>query len=205
MTIDKTQAVAFLVALGFAKAPEWDDDKLKERLDKVPTKVEEEEVPEGFEDLYKALVDSDADEPIEFGKAKGKKSKKTAVKKEPKPAAKKADAPAKDDTPPMQTKKTAVKKEPKPAAKKADAPAKAKKESTPAKTVERDAFGSKVGTISAKINAVLGEEWDDEANLASEAGITLDQARGRLYYAQQEGLIECRRLVQYRLVKKSKK
>ena len=176
MTIDKTQAVAFLVALGFAKAPEWDDDKLKERLDKVPTKVEEEEVPEGFEDLYKALVDSDADEPIEFGKAKGKKSKKTAVKKEPKPAAKKADAPAK-----------------------------AKKESTPAKTVERDAFGSKVGTISAKINAVLGEEWDDEANLASEAGITLDQARGRLYYAQQEGLIECRRLVQYRLVKKSKK
>lgn len=194
--VDKAKAVAFLVALGFAKAPEWDDAKLKQRLDQVPSKVDEEDVPDGFESFYTSLVDSEADDPIEFGKPKkDKKGKAKAAKPAPAPApapakkgkakaAKKAEPP----TPPPAKEKKAAKPAP-----------------APAKTVERDAFGQRVGTISATINALLEPDWVDEQDIVKAAGVTLEQARGRLYYAEQEGVIECRRLVQYRLTSKAPK
>lgn len=68
----------------------------------------------------------------------------------------------------------------------------------------RDALGCKLGTISAKVDAVLLEdlgEWKDENEVAEAAGVTLDQARGRLYYAAEKKVFEYRRLIQYRVPK----
>ena len=188
MKIDKSKAIEFLVALGFSKAGEWDDAKIKERLGKVPNKVQDDEVPEGHKDIYGRLVNSAADDPIELtggSKSKGK-SPKSKKKAEKAPAEKRA--------------------EKAPAEKEVATPSKSKKkaEKAPAETIERDGYGSRVGSISAKVNTILVDDWVDEQTIALEAGVTLDQARGRLYYASQEGLIECRRLVQYRLVKKGK-
>ncbi len=177
MKIEKAQAIAFLVALGFSKAADWSDEKIIERLDKAPNKVNEEDVPEGFEELFGRLVNSTADDKIELVSGKGEKKAKKPTKEKP-----------------------AEKEEPK-----GKKPTKEKPAEKPtAKTAEHDEYGSRVGTISSKVNAVLADEWDDEEAIAKAAGVTLDQARGRLYYAAQEGVVEVRRLVQYRLKKQGK-
>lgn len=176
MKIDREKAVAFLTALAFPKASTWDDEKLVSRLAKVTDKVKEEEVPKGFGDLYSDLLAMD-----------GEKIELVAPKK---PAVKKAV----ENVTVTKTKNKAAKVE-------AKLPPK-KEKPADATSVERDEFGSKVGSISAKVNSALETDWKDEETIAEEAKVTLDQARGRLYYAQQEGVIEVRRLVQYRVVKK---
>lgn len=85
----------------------------------------------------------------------------------------------------------------KPAKKKSTKPAAAKATAS-AKKVERDDHGCRKGSIAAKVNAVVSGDWQTEQDIAKAAGVTLDQARGRLYYAAQENVMEHRRLVQYR-------
>ena len=75
----------------------------------------------------------------------------------------------------------------------------------PVKKVERDSFGCQLGTFSAKVNAIVSKEWQDEADIVKATGLTKDQARGRLYYAAEEGIFEYRRLIQYRLAPAAKK
>ena len=194
MKISKKDAVAFLVALGFKKAGEWEDEKILGRLKEAPNRIEKDKVPGDFHEIYDGLANSEGKVSLIGGAAPKaeKKEKPAKEKKEKAPKAEKAEKPAKA-----------------PKAEKKEKPAKEKKEKAPKaekkEPIERDDFGSRKGTISAKVNAILGDEWNDEVAIAKEAGVTLDQARGRLYYAQQEGVIECRRLVQYRLVKKGKK
>jgi len=191
MTVNKTQAVEFLVALGFAKAVGWKDELLVSRLGQLPSKIEEGEVPDGFEDLFEKISNSDPDEEITFEGAKKPKKKKAVTKAEPEPK--------KEKPKPIAKKKAPAKKEKsKPGAKKA-APAKVESE-----VVERDKFGSRVGTISAKVNGAITSEWKEGKEIAKELKISFTQARARLYHANQEGIVECRRLVQYRLAKKKK-
>jgi hypothetical protein len=203
MKINKTRAIEFLVAMGFAKAINWEDKVLISRLGQIPSKIDEEEVPEGFEDLYEQLSNSAKDEAIVF--EGDKKSKKKSAKKETQ-----KELPL--EAPPK--KKSAKKKEakPEPPAKKEKskpAPAKAKKEkSKPAKeetkSADRDKYGSRVGTISAKVNAAITSEWKQGEEIAKELKISFTQARARLYHCNQEGIVECRRRVEYRLVRKKK-
>ena len=123
--------------------------------------------------------------------AKKPKKKKAVTKAEPEPK--------KEKSKPVAKKKAPAKKEKsKPVAKKA-APAKVESE-----VVERDKFGSRVGTISAKVNGAITSEWKEGKEIAKELKISFTQARARLYHANQEGIVECRRLVQYRLAKKKK-
>lgn len=196
MTVNKTHAIEFLVSLGFAKAVNWEDELLVSRLGQIPSKIDEEEVDEKFQDLYADLANSDPDEPITFEGAK-KSKKKTAKKK----AVTKAE-PKKEKSKPVAKKEAPAKKE------KSKPVAKAKK-AKPAKpdsgeVVERDKFGSRVGTISARVNGAITSEWKEGKEIAKELGISFTQARARLYHANQEGIVECRRLVQYRLAKKKK-
>jgi hypothetical protein len=173
MKITKKDAVAFLVALGFSKAATWKPGKIKERLTQAPDKVAEDDVPEGFMDLYTKLGESGGT--IELTDTKPEKE--AAETKET----------------PMPKKEKETKKEAKKETKKAPA------------TAARDGYGCRMGSISQKVNSVVEGEWMTEQEIADAAKVTLDQARGRLYYAAQEGLMEHRRLVQYRLVKKPAK
>lgn len=212
MKVTKDRAIAFLLALGFSKAVDWEDDKILERFGKIPTKIDEDEVPEGFEKLYSEIANSPKDEAIEFGTAKKKRPSRAKPKKEvaekeaaPKPPTKKELA-AEKKAAAAASKKEAATAKPKAAEKAEKVDDKPKKVVAPVaakSAVERDSFGSKKGSISAKVNEQLSGEWVDELDIAKNADVTLDQARGRLYYAAAtEGILECRRLVQYRIVAK---
>jgi len=74
-----------------------------------------------------------------------------------------------------------------------------KEKTTPVRNV--DEFGCRVGTISNRVNRVLTKEWKDETVIAKEAGVSLEQARGRLYYGVQLGLFDAEKVVRYRLRK----
>jgi len=117
--------------------------------------------------------------------------------------AKKAAAPAKPKKVPATPKPAAPVKGAAAPAKAPKAPAKPKAPA-PAK-VEKDKFGCKVGTISADVNKVLSKQWQDEDEIAKAAGVSLDQARGRLYYAAEKKIIEYRRLIQYRIITPAEK
>lgn len=72
------------------------------------------------------------------------------------------------------------------------------------KNVRKDSMGSRVGSISNKVNSILLErknDWMDEREIANAAGVTLDQARGRLYYTTQAGITIKRVRVEYQLAK----
>ena len=180
MKIKKSQAVAFFLALGFGKATQWGEDKLKENLTKVPKKVTEAEVPKGFEDFYAGLVQSEGKvtlleepaSPQEEAAAEPKKSKKSKKERKAEKAEKKA----------------------------------AKSNGKPKKKIPelpRDHYGCREGTISFLVNAVMDKvpkgQWMTDREVAEKAGVSLDQARGRLYYAAEEGLLEHERAVRYRL------
>jgi hypothetical protein len=202
MTVNKTHAVEFLVSLGFAKAVNWEDELLVSRLGQIPSKIDEDEVDEKFQDLYSDLANSDPDEPITFEGAKKSKKKATKKKAVAKPAPEPKAKAKKEKSKPV------AKAKPAPAKKEKSKPVAKAKKAKPAKTesevVERDKFGSRVGTISAKVNGAITDEWKEGKEIAKELGISFTQARARLYHANQEGIVECRRLVQYRLAKKKK-
>lgn len=182
MKIKKADAVAFLVALGFEKATAYDDEKLLSRLGQVPTKVPRDEVPDEWVEIYDALG-------AEPGNIKLADVEPAKEEKEPKPS----DKPAAADKP-----------KDKPAA---DKPAKKKKRVKEKKEVERDSYGSMVGTVRHAIHAQFSTDWRTDVEMAKAAGVTLTQARLRIRQVQKEGGLEKRNLgVQYRLpAKKAKK
>lgn len=209
MKVKQSIAVALLVSLGFSKAGEWEVEKVEARINQVPDKVKRTAVPEEHQALYDELVANkgsvkigDAEEAARPAKAdkKSKRDHLPPLEPEAKPEKKKVKAPeAEAPAEPAKEKKS---KKPSKADKIAKA---AKAATTPSKKVERDAFGCAKGTISAKVNAVLTDEWQSEAEIAKAAKLDLDQARGRLYYAAEEEIIEYRRLIQYRLKPAGKK
>lgn len=195
MQIKKSVAVALMVALGFAKATGWSDEKLKDRLSKVPGHVGADEVPDEFKDTYQSLSEANGEIEVvndqegseDSPKSKSKKSKKEVTPEpEEKPKSKKKVA-----TPPPENPPPAKKKE--------------KKAAAPAKVVERDFMGCRVGTISANVNAALTSDWQSAEEIAKNAGVSLDQALGRLYFGRDEAIIEYRRLIQFRLPEGAKK
>lgn len=198
MKVQKTVAIAFLVALGFAKAETWDDEKIIDRLKQAPEKVAEGEAPEGHEELLKGLRAAKGAVTLEDSadakppKDEKKSEKPPKEKPEAAPKAKKTENPpkAKDSAP----------KPPKDKSAKPAKPAGTKKPTNGA--VDRDEFGCRKGSISAKVNAKVNDEWQSEAEIAKAAGVTLDQARGRLYYGAEKAVFEHRRMIQYRLVPK---
>lgn len=185
MTITKAVAVAFLKALGFSKADKWDDEKILDRLAQVPEKVEESEAPKGHEDLYQELVKAEGKvQLVVEGSEPSEKESKTSKTKSSK----------KVEPKPVKKEKGKKKVEPE------------RSRGTPRPVAERDSMGSQVGTISAKVNKVMNSEWQSEQEIAETAGVTLDQARGRLYYGAEPrmDIFERRRMIQYRLKKKKK-
>lgn len=229
MKVNKDNAIKFLVSLGF-KANEWDDAKLKDRIGKIPSKVEASEVEEEFEELFESLNNSDPADAIIWDtekepKAKEEKSTPIDRKKEPKapakkkaPAAKKKAATPKKSTgkPAPSAAATPKKKAAKPAAKKAvkkeataelpleDAPAAkpAAKGRTRPDPIEKDNYGCRMGTISERINSTIEDEWKTDEQIRDDAGVTLGQARARLYHGVTDGHFEMERVVRYRIRRK---
>lgn len=185
MKINRSVAVALMVAFGFSKAADWDNKKLSEKLAMAPEKVAEEDVPEEYQKVYKDLVAAEGQIEIVNDVKAPEAAEETEPAEKPKAKKKKPAEAAKPEK-----------------AEKPKAPAKPAKVAT---VVKKDAFGCREGTIAAKVNKVLGAKWKTEAEIMEEAGVTLDQARGRLYYAEVEGVIVREKLIRYRLVPKEEK
>jgi len=196
MKFARKDAVAFLVSLGFAKADEWDDTKLAGRLSQVPERLTQKDVTNtAFLPMFEELAQNKGgtvtitDEGGKERPAPAKKQK--AIEKTIDKAAKEAKAKsgAKKE-PAKEAKKTTSKKEPK-----------QKKEK---KVRDVDAYGSAVGTVRAKVNAVFSKEWRTDEETAQDAGVTTRQARVRLRRAVKNGLLEKRRRIEYRLLPSKK-
>lgn len=65
-----------------------------------------------------------------------------------------------------------------------------------------DDFGSRQGSVNAKVNKAVTEQWQTEEEIAKLIGLTPKKARRRLYSATRKGLFEHRKLLQYRLLPK---
>lgn len=181
MKIKKSEIVNLFVALGYPKASDWDDVKLRERASKLPTVIPEPpaNLEEGLLAIYNDIANSPQDEEIELIDEKGR-----PIRRVPPP-----EDPTKETRalPPAEKKKLKT-KPPTPKPPKPQAP--------------RDPLGNRIGSISAKVNAQVSSEWKDEHEIARDAKVTIDQARGRLYYGTVEKVFEMRRRVEYRLVQK---
>lgn len=205
MKLTRRLAIAFLVDIGFEKAGDWPPEKIESRLRQVPSNIKEDQVSEKFLGLYESLGDLDKDEPIQVtetddgsaadttkekevkSKNRSKKEKKASEKEVPEKKAPAAKAPAAKGKKDAKPEETEPKKSAKPAAKREKG--------------EVDAFNCRLGTISTKVNKVMTSEWMDEDEIIEKAGVTREQALGRLYYGREAGHFEVRRLVQYRLKK----
>jgi ribosomal protein L15E len=67
------------------------------------------------------------------------------------------------------------------------------------KKTQRDNLGSRIGTVASKVNKAVGRTWKNENDIAREAGLTLREARMRLYYAAEQGILQRERLIRYRI------
>lgn len=191
MKLTKTEAVAFMVALGFPKAPTWEDDVLASRLKATPERIKPNDVPEEMQGLYAELKGMDKDDKVILEGDKEEKKPAPAPSKKPAPA---------------QTKKSSKEeKEEKPAKKPAPAPAPTKKPASKRRgpPAPLDKFGCREGTICSKVNAVVGAGWKTDKEIAEAAGLKLTEARGRLYAATVQGIFESKRIIQYRLKPKA--
>lgn len=208
MKISKKDAVALLIALGFDKAGEWDDEKLAGRIGQVPSKARPEDIPENHKELFEQLsdadtveivaaVENDADE--EGADADGEEGEEEEEVKPKKKDKKKNKTERAVDLAAAKTKRTGKEK----AAKDKAAAAKNKK---PARAErETDEFGNDPNSIRGKVNKALSEEWQTAEEIAKASGVTLKQARSRLRRAARKGLVEVERLVQYRFASKKRK
>jgi len=201
MKITRKDAVAFLISLGFAKADEWDDVKLSGRLVQVPERLTQKDVTNtDFLPMYEELSQNKGgtvtitDEGGKERPAPVKKQK--AIEKTIDRAAKAAKE--KDGKKPTVTKADSI------AAGKARKTKKEPKVKKEKKAREVDAYGSAVGTVRAKVNAVFSKEWRTDEETAKDAGVTTRQARVRLRRAVKGGLLEKRRRIEYRLLPSKK-
>ncbi len=64
---------------------------------------------------------------------------------------------------------------------------------------ERDALGSRFGTVASRVNLAMNLGWKTDEEIAKDAGIKLRRARARLYHGAQTGIYERARIIQYRL------
>lgn len=206
MKIKYAQAVALMVAVGFPKAGDWELAKLQARVNQVPSKVDRTTVPEEFLELYDNVetvqkAGNDGAVIVELTPTAGGATEapaETKKSKKKKPSALKGthvDVGEDLGEKPRKPARSQAKKSGESKVVKA-----AKAMTSPDKKVDRDVFGCAKGTISHKVNAVLSEEWQTEAEIAKAANVSLDQARGRLYYGAEEKIMEYRKLIQYRLV-----
>ena len=70
MKLKRETAVAFLVSLGFSITGEWSDDKIVDRLSKVPDKVRVDDLEEEWIELFEELVKAEGEVEIVEGGAK---------------------------------------------------------------------------------------------------------------------------------------
>jgi len=190
MNISTSSAVALMVSLGFPQAAEWDVAKLRKFLKKVPEKVDEDDVAkehlETFQAIRAAVLKSESihlSNDQDATSKKGKKSKKPVKKASP-PPDEDEDENDQDEAPPSKK------------GKKAASP----KEAPP--KIELDKFGSRVGTISAKVNAAITSKWKSEAEIIEETGLTQTQVRDVLYLAAQKKQVVRERVIRFREVGK---
>lgn len=187
-----------MVALGFEKAPNWDNDTLAQRLKLTPSRVKSKDVPEAQQGLYQELSGMDEKETVEITEP----TEAVQDESDTKPA-KKSAKPAKEAAPAKPAKKEAT------PAKKAAAPAAPAKPMKPAPKqrrgtpADKDKFGCRQGTISAKVNAAIGAGWKTDKEIAEAAGLDLAEARGRLYLGTVQGIFESKRIIQYRITPKA--
>lgn len=182
MKITKAKAIEFFRdGLGFAKAEDWPNDKLAERLKTFGEKVKPEDVKDDYKELYKELTEANGSIELELPKEE-KADKPAKSKKDKGEKAEKSDKPAKGEKKEKKEKKDKPKKE------KKDKP--------------RDAYGAALGTIRAAVNATFSKDWKGEEEITEEAGVKQKQARIRLRRAVKNKILEVRRRIEYRLVPK---
>jgi len=183
MKVTKAAAAIFLVAIGMSRADTWGVEKLTEALKHTARNKEESEIPEDRRKSFKKLVEAGDDiEVFDNGKAPDPERMKDAKKKR----VARLVSNQKSHTKNVKSKR---KKKQKPKHKAI------KKDKKP-----RDSFGCILGSISARVNAVVNGNWMDEEEIAKKAGMSLKKARGRLYFAADDGVYERRRLIQYRVI-----
>lgn len=221
MKIKLDKAVAFLLSIGFEKANEWDEAKVLGRIKQAPSKVKAEDVNDEFKSFYDALCEAGSDGIfLAGGPGKGEVDLSTLDKKGlqiineeqglglkinsrdalEKVRSQVANALKKKDGKPVVKEAKSAHAKTEDAAKdvpKKDGPLPTSKRVVKLKAV-RDQWGCEENTISAKVNAVVKDDWQTEEEINEKCKLSLDKTRGRLYYAAERGIMEYRRLTQYR-------
>jgi hypothetical protein len=194
MKIKKTEAVALLVALDFPKATTLSTKDLEHRIQQVPEKVAAEDVPKDQKDLYDQLVKAKGDIEVIEESSKDKDAKDEEPKGRKSRVDKVVDKLAADK------KKAAAKEEKKPAkGAKKDKEGRKPREKKERTEVEKDKYGSVVGSDRAKINAAFPTDWASIEDIAEDAGVDVKKTKSRLRRARRQGHLEVRKIVEYRI------
>lgn len=160
MTVKRSELVALLEQLQFRTASKWNKARLLGRIEKLPDVVDEETDAGDHQDLLDSLLDAVENE------------QEIAIEDDMK------------KTPARGTKasgKGTTSAKGKPAAKQ---PAAAKKQ------VERDRFGSKIGTQCNLINEVMTGKPQTTQAIAEASGMTVSRVKAHMTYLIQKGFVE---------------
>lgn len=204
MNIQKKEAVEFFQAVGFTKADQWPEEKLKSKLVQAKDKLKKEKIPSEFLPFF-ALVQKEAEDAtsIAFIEEPSTMTKKELVEKLTSLGIKlnwrkyKVADLEEELRQALQESEEAEPQTPKKVKKRVPSVSSAEAKKA---DVEKDDFGCRVGTISNQVNEQLStKKWVDLADICKETGLSLDQVRGRLYVMEENNLLEKRRRIEYRL------
>lgn len=186
-TLNRAACVALCEALNYHAAAKMSNERLKIRVGKIAEAIDDEvfeELEEATEKTLREVIalekdGADWDIQDEPGTEKPKAKKKKAPAK----------AKAKKSEPEEEEEESAPKK------KKAPSKAKAKsekKEKAPAKVVEKDALGNRLGSQAAQVNAVMAKKFQTVDQIAEACDLSTGRVASHMRYLMKRELVECK-------------
>lgn len=197
MKLNRAQAVSIFSNLGFQGAESWTDARLEKRVLSLDTAVDgepetgDEDVDTLINEVLSALREGE-EVSLDVGDEKPPKKSKNEDVDEEETAEEEAVEEEAEESP---KEKKRVPKKPAKAAKAKAAKAKEEaageeKEKKPRRDVARDAFGTRIGSGSALINAALGNEPQSFEDLAKASGQNLVRVKDHVRWMIKNGFAE---------------
>jgi len=72
------------------------------------------------------------------------------------------------------------------------------------KAKARDDYGSRKGTIAARVNRAVSVRWQTAEEIAKNAGVPEKSARRRLYHGVEKGIYDHEKIIRFKFKRRAK-
>lgn len=168
LNVKRSELVTLFEKLDFKTASKWNKERLESKIANLPELVDDDTDAEGSQELLDSLLNA-IEQEIAIEITDDTAKPKTDDKKKAKKTKKSDDDDADDDAP---------------------APKKEKKEKPAKPSVEKDRFGSKIGTQCNLINEAMTGKPQDIKTIAEVSGMTISRVKAHMTYLVSKEFVE---------------